>query len=92
MGVAQDMTIMFFLTRPFLYPPGMMSPTEIQQLWKEVAAQSGLESDPKSPFNGLTAHNPSTTQGPAWPNGLSPDGFLPGAGKVFNVCLMQNII
>lgn len=83
-GNHQEMTVMFFLTRPFLYPPGMMSPTEIQQLWKEVAAQSGLEGgDPKSPFNGLTTPNPPT-QG-HWPNGLSPDGFLPGTGKVWKL-------
>lgn len=67
------------LVQPFGVPQGMMSPTEIQQLWKEVAAQSGLEGgDPKSPFNGLTTPNPPT-QG-HWPNGLSPDGFLPGTG------------
>jgi hypothetical protein len=74
------MPAMFFLTRPFFYPPaGMMSPTEIQQLWKEVAAQSGLEGDQKSPFNGLTTPNTSS-QGP-WSNGLTSEGFLPTSGK-----------
>lgn len=42
---------------------GMMSPAEIQQLWKEVAAQSGLEETPK---NGLTIPTiPSVTSAPS---------------------------
>ncbi|XP_055998749.1 forkhead box protein P1-like isoform X2 [Ostrea edulis] len=68
------------LVQPFGAPQGMMSPTEIQQLWKEVAAQSGLEGDQKSPFNGLTTPNPPT-QGP-WSNGLTSEGFLPAAGML----------
>lgn len=59
------------LVQPFGVPQGMMSPTEIQQLWKEVAAQSGLEGgDPKSPFNGLTTPNPQ-------PRGTGPTGCHP---------------
>ncbi|XP_048239144.1 forkhead box protein P1-like isoform X2 [Haliotis rufescens] len=52
------------LVQPFSgMPQGMMSPAEIQQLWKEVAAQSGLEETPK---NGLTIPTiPSVTSAPS---------------------------
>jgi len=45
---------------PFIFP-GMMSPAEIQQLWKEVASQSGLEDSMKNTFNGV--HMPSSLAG-----------------------------
>ncbi|KAJ8302344.1 hypothetical protein KUTeg_021331 [Tegillarca granosa] len=44
------------LMSQFLFP-GMMSPAEIQQLWKEVAAQSGLEESMKTALNGSALSN-----------------------------------
>lgn len=49
-----------------------MSPVEIQQLWKEVAAQSGLQDENKSHFNGLTSTRSQSLQAlPTWTNSLT---------------------
>ncbi|XP_061178799.1 forkhead box protein P1-like isoform X2 [Saccostrea echinata] len=76
--IQQRQFLLACLVQPFGAPQGMMSPTEIQQLWKEVATQSGLEGEQKSAFNGLTTPN-TPTQG-QWPNGITPEAFLPAAG------------
>nr|KAG5687421.1 hypothetical protein BaRGS_019820 [Batillaria attramentaria] len=47
---------------------GMMSPAEMQQLWKEVAAQSGLEENALKTLNGLTLPSPPTSTA----NGQAP--------------------
>ncbi|PVD24512.1 hypothetical protein C0Q70_14995 [Pomacea canaliculata] len=74
-----------------------MSPAEIQQLWKEVAAQSGLEDNALKNMNGLALPAPptSTANGQAahlhvpnfLPNGVFPlDGFsLPGSQAVLSL-------
>lgn len=62
------------LAQPFVgVTQGMMSPVEIQQLWKEVAAQSGLQDDSKTHYNGLTStrsHTPTSQALPTWTNGV----------------------
>lgn len=75
----------------------MMSPAEIQQLWKEVAAQSGLEDNALKNMNGLALPAPptSTANGQAahlhvpnfLPNGVFPlDGFsLPGKYRQYSL-------
>ncbi|XP_025106714.1 forkhead box protein P2-like isoform X2 [Pomacea canaliculata] len=85
------------LVQPFGMPQGMMSPAEIQQLWKEVAAQSGLEDNALKNMNGLALPAPptSTANGQAahlhvpnfLPNGVFPlDGFsLPGSQAVLSL-------
>ncbi|KAL3851996.1 hypothetical protein ACJMK2_015685 [Sinanodonta woodiana] len=85
------------LVQPFGAPQGMMSPSEIQQLWKEVASQSGLEDQTlKTTMNGLGATAslaallPGGTQGllPQGPgslfgvNGLHQDGYLMQGGLI----------
>lgn len=61
------------LTQPLVgVNQGMMSPVEIQQLWKEVAAQSGLQDENKSHFNGLTSTRSQSLQAlPTWTNSLT---------------------
>ncbi|OWF45679.1 forkhead box protein P1-like isoform X2 [Mizuhopecten yessoensis] len=41
--IQQRQYLLACLVQPFGVPQGMMSPGEIQQLWKEVASQSGLD-------------------------------------------------
>jgi hypothetical protein len=49
----------------------MMSPVEIQQLWKEVAAQSGLQDESKPHYLTSTRSQTPTSQAlPTWTNGL----------------------
>lgn len=53
----------------FLFP-GMMSPAEIQQLWKEVASQSGLDESMKTALNGSLSGS-QTPSSQAAAHGLS---------------------
>ncbi|KAK3589495.1 hypothetical protein CHS0354_030618 [Potamilus streckersoni] len=70
------------LVPPFGAPQGMMSPSEIQQLWKEVASQSGLEDQAlKTTMNGLGATASLAALLPGGPQGLLPQG----AGSLFGV-------
>ncbi|CAC5419517.1 FOXP2_4 [Mytilus coruscus] len=63
------------LAQPFVgVSQGMMSPVEIQQLWKEVAAQSGLQDESKAHFNGLNStrsQTPTSQALPTWTNGVA---------------------
>ena len=71
---------MFLMTRPLF--PGMMLPPELQELWKNVAAQSGLdpENGLKGSFNGLgsVGTTPTSQAPPTWPNGLGSSFIPPG--------------
>ncbi|KAK3101504.1 hypothetical protein FSP39_004074 [Pinctada imbricata] len=68
------------LVSPFGMQQGMMLHPELQQLWKEVASQSGAdpENGVKGGFNGLgsTVSTPSTQAPSAWTNGLNSN-YLP---------------
>ena len=72
---------MFYMPRPIF--TGMMLHPELQQLWKEVASQSGAdpENGVKGGFNGLgsAVSTPSTQAPSSWTNGLNSN-YLP-AGK-----------
>ena len=62
----------------------MMSATEMQQLWKEVAAQTGLEEAALKSLNGLS--NPQTTPtSAATANGQAP--HLPSPNFLTNGAL-----
>ncbi|XP_069142739.1 forkhead box protein P1-like isoform X3 [Argopecten irradians] len=52
--IQQRQYLLACLGHPFGIPQGMMSPGEIQQLWKEVASQSGVDAESvmKSTANG----------------------------------------
>ncbi|XP_055882749.1 forkhead box protein P1-like isoform X4 [Biomphalaria glabrata] len=47
--------------QPFGMHQGMMSPAELQQLWKEVSIQTGIDENIMKTVNGLTTSSSSTT-------------------------------
>lgn len=73
------------MPRPYLLP-GMMSPGEIQQLWKEVASQSGLDDSlMKNNVNGAVSSSLSSgltslpTPPTSWTsNGIAENYLSPG--------------
>ena len=70
--IQQRQFLLACLAQPFMgVNQGMMSPVEIQQLWKEVAAQSGLQDESKPHYLTSTRSQTPTSQAlPTWTNGL----------------------
>lgn len=65
------------LVQPFALPQGMMSPAEMQALWKEVSVQSGLEETALKALNGLSLPSPpSSTANGQIPHLHSPPNFM----------------
>ncbi|XP_070193273.1 uncharacterized protein [Littorina saxatilis] len=54
MQIQQRQYLLACVMQPFGVPQGMMSGAEMQQLWKEVAAQTGLEEAALKSLNGLS--------------------------------------